>query len=203
MNNIFAVCFALFLCLMPFVSVSAQESDNIERGAVNFVQDMGDQAIGFLSDDALSIEKKAQSFRRLLKSKFDLRTIGRFALGRYWRVANAEQQREYQALFEDLIVRVYSNRFNNYNGQNFVVDTARFDGKKDTLVTSYIVPDNGGAKVRVDWRVRYKDGSYSIVDVVVEGVSMAVNQRSDFSSIIQRNGGDINALIDHMRNNVS
>ena len=71
-------------------------------------------------------------------------------------------------------------------------------GKNDVLVTSYIVPD-AGSKVQVDWRVRNKNGSYQIIDVIIEGVSMTMTQRSDFSSVIQRGGGDFEVLLAHLR----
>ena len=74
----------------------------------------------------------------------------------------------------------------------------RDDGKKDILVNSYIVP-KGGSKVKVDWRVREKNGKMKIIDVIIEGVSMSLTQRSDFSSVIQRGGGKIEVLLEHLR----
>ena len=97
-----------------------------------------------------------------------------------------------------MIVRVYSSRLNEYNGEGFEVKSFRDTGKNDILVTSYIVP-NGGSKVQVDWRVREKNGSMKIIDVIIEGVSMSLTQRSDFSSVIQRGGGDVDVLIQHLK----
>ncbi|MEC7028100.1 MAG: ABC transporter substrate-binding protein, partial [Pseudomonadota bacterium] len=74
----------------------------------------------------------------------------------------------------------------------------RADGEKDTIVTSFIIPDQG-SEIQIDWRVRYKDGKYKVIDIIVEGVSMSVTQRSDFSSVIQRGGGNVQVLIDHLR----
>ena len=125
-------------------------------------------------------------------------TIGRFALGKNWKSATSAQQKEYSKLFEDLIVRVYSARFNDYKGEAFNVASTQEAGKNDVLVTSYIVPD-AGSKVQVDWRVRNKNGSYQIIDVIIEGVSMTMTQRSDFSSVIQRGGGDFEVLLAHLR----
>ncbi|MBN8520742.1 MAG: ABC transporter substrate-binding protein [Alphaproteobacteria bacterium] len=177
---------------------AAQANDQIGKGAQNFIDGMGQRAIGFLGNSSLSISQKQSEFRKLLRSSFDMKTIGRFALGRNWNVATPDQQREYQMLFEDMVVDVYSNRFNDYKGQKFDVQSFRRDGDKDTMVTSYIVPD-AGEKIQVDWRVRYKDSTYKIVDVIIEGVSMSVTQRSDFASVIQRGGGSIQVLLSHLR----
>jgi phospholipid transport system substrate-binding protein len=181
--------------------ISVQVSDQVAVGAKNFVASMGDRAIGFLADASLTTEQRKEEFRKLLEDSFDMETIGRFAAGKTWRQASPQQRKEYQKLFKQMIVDVYSRRFEEYEGQKFEVRAFRPEGKKDIQVTSFIVPQ-GEPDVQVDWRVRYKDGRYKIVDVVVEGVSMAITQRSDFSSIIQRGGGNFQILIDHMRKQV-
>jgi len=178
---------------------AANQSGEVEQGAKKFVNDMGEEAINFLSDDSLNQSQKEREFRDLLKDNFDMRTIGRFALGKYWNLASPDQQSEYQRLFENMVVEVYAQRFNEYQGQNFEVRDARPSGKADVIVNSYIVPDTG-SDIQVDWRVRYKNGRYKIVDVIIEGVSMAVTQRSDFSSVIQRGGGNIQVLLAHLQN---
>lgn len=168
-------------------------------GAKDFIDNMGQSAIGFLGNEGMAQAEKEAEFKKLLQTSFDMKTIGRFALGSYWNSASPQQQAEYQQLFEKMIIRVYSARFNDYKGQKLDVASARDDGK-DALVTSYIVPQ-GGEKIQVDWRVRNKGGSYKIVDVIIEGVSMAMTQRSDFSSVIQRGGGNVQVLIEHLQKN--
>ena len=176
--------------------VTAQ--DNVAEGAKNFIASMGDRGINFLGNEAMSVDAKKAEFKSLLNESFDMGTIGRFALGTYWRSATPAQQTEYQKLFNDMIVKVYSKRFSDYKGQKFEVKSARKENEKDTVVTSYIVP-NQGAKVQVDWRVRNKGGSYRVVDIIVEGVSMSMTQRADFASVIQRGGGNVDVLLSHLR----
>ena len=177
------------------VSVSAERSEQAEK----FVDSMASDAIAFLGNSSLSDAEKQKKFRRLLTRSFDMSTIGRFALGRYWRVSSAEQRNEYQALFRDMIVDVYSRRFGEYNGQALEIRGSRADNEKDVTVNSFIVPQDGGQEIQVDWRVRKKDGQYKVIDVMVEGVSMALTQRSDFSSVIQRGGGEVSVLLAHLR----
>ena len=166
--------------------------------AQKMISNMGDKAVSFLSNSSLSQTQKEKEFRKLLTHHFDMSTIGRFALGKNWRSATASQKKEYQKLFKELIVRVYTGRFNEYKGEAFDVVSFRDSGKKDILVTSYIVP-NSGSKVKIDWRVRNKGGKYKVIDVIIEGVSMSLTQRSDFSSVIQRGGGKLEALLEHLR----
>ncbi len=166
--------------------------------AEKFINSMGESAVGFLSDPSLSKSQKQKEFKQLLNASFDMKTIGRFALGRNWRSATPPEQKEYLQLFENMIVNVYSGRFGEYQGEKFNVDGHRADGKKDILVNSFIVP-NSGSKVKVDWRVRNTNGSMKVIDVIIEGVSMSLTQRSDFSSVIQRGGGKVEVLLEHLR----
>lgn len=172
--------------------------DSAGKGAEEFVRSMGNEAIRFLSDPSLTQDQKKNKFKKLLRNSFDMNTIARFAIGKYWRTASKEQQSEYKKLFEAMVVEVYAQRFDEYQGQSLDVRAYRVNSPKDTIVTSYIVPGEG-PEIKVDWRVRYKKGKYKIVDVIIEGVSMSLTQRSDFSSVIQRGGGDVAVLIAHLK----
>lgn len=173
--------------------------DSFERGAQNFIDGVAKRGISFLSNKDMSDGQRRGAFRSLLRDSFDLDTIGRFALGRYWRVATPSERAEYQRLFEKMVIDVYAERFGSYDGQKLQVANAKTASETDAIVVTYIVPANGGEKVRVDWRVRKTGARYRVVDVIVEGVSMGVTQRSDFSAVIQRGGGEVTALLKHMR----
>lgn len=170
---------------------------NIGAGAEHFIDSMAQKGLGFLADTSMSTEQKKEAFAGLLNKSFDMNTIGRFSLGRYWRVSTAEQRREYLDLFNNMVVQVYADRFSEYSGQAFETAGFRQESEKDTIVTSFVIDKN--AKVQVDWRVRHKNGRYKVVDVMVEGVSMSMTQRSDFSAVIQRGGGNVTVLLDHLR----
>lgn len=176
----------------------ADGKSQIAKGAEVFIDSMGQRAIGFLSNANLSQSQKQVRFRKLLKDSFDLKTIGRFSLGTYWRSASDAQKAEYQKLFENLVVDVYASRFDEYQGQALQVKKSRPQGKRDVIVNSAIV-DDSGTEFKVDWRVRHKNNQYKIIDVIIEGVSMSLTQRSDFSSVIQRGGGDVGVLISHLK----
>lgn len=168
-------------------------------GAKGFIDSMGQQALNFLADAKLGQTGKEQAFRKLLESSFDMNTIGRFALGQYWRQMTPAQQKEYLSLFRDHVVRVYSARFNDYKGQTFNTTGVRADNDTDSIVSSEIQQPQG-EPVQVEWRVRYKGDRYQIVDVIVEGVSMTMTQRSDFSAVIQRGGGNVSVILDQLKN---
>lgn len=197
---------ASLLGSQPFVKRSHSHVINVSSdvttsaGAEEFITNFVDQGIGLLENDTLSKSKQKFAFRALLNKNFDLNTIARFSLGRHWRSATKTQRDEYLRLFKRMIVDVYSNRFNEYQGQNIEVLGSRQEGERDILVQSKLWQVNG-PDIKIDWRVRQRDGRYRIIDIIVEGVSMALTQRSDFSSVVQRGGGNIEALLVHLRAN--
>ncbi len=170
-------------------AVLAQNTD----ASVAFVQRMGEKALSSLTARDLPEREREARVRELLRMNFDVDTIGRFALGTYWRSATDSEKREYLNLFEDMIVKTYTQRFAQYSGQAFEVGTAQTAGSKDMIVTSQIL-QKGGPPLAVDWRIRNSGKGLKVIDVIIEGISMSVTQRSDFAAVIQQGGGAVSTL---------
>ena len=190
-----AVCAAFALCLVIVPATMAAPSD-----AGVFVKNLGDHAIRVLTVKDISEAEREGRFRSLLREGFDVRRIGRFVLGRYARGVKKESIDEYLGLFEDLIVATYAARFTEYSGQQFVIKRIAKPKKRgDSIVMSEIKHGDGGPSIRVDWQVNTKDKNFKIVDVRVEGVSMSITQREEFTTVIRNNGGKVDALISILR----
>src|SRR5688500_17689728 len=162
---------------------SAGRADARSEAAAEFIRDLGARAIDVLVKPRLARAESMRRFRVLLNECFDVPYISRFVLGQYWRRATQQQQREYGALFERLIVQVYADRFAQYSGRDLDVNETlkitdhRPVGETDSIVSSQIIrPD--GPPVAVDWRVRSRGDALKVIDVAVEGVSMSVTQKS-------------------------
>ncbi len=97
------------------------------------------------------------------------------------------------------MVLIYSGRFERYSGEGVTVTGVRETGHGEAIVLSEIPWPGGNSVVHADWRVALEDGECLVFDVVVEGVSMAVVQRADFGSVIQRNGGRVEGLLAALR----
>ena len=173
-------------------------AQSADPGASAFIQKLGTEAINSFANKGQPKPQAMAKFKELLNNGFDVPYIGRWVLGRHWNQASPQQQQEYQALFEQLIVKTYAERFVEYSGETFKITGSRPEGDTDTMVTTQVIRPNG-PPVAVDWRVRKRDGGHKIIDVVVEGVSMGVTQRQEFSSVIQSNGGRIEGLIQALR----
>jgi phospholipid transport system substrate-binding protein len=164
-----------------------------------FVADLGTKAINVLTSTASEPERERQ-FRVLFEQAFDLPAIARFVLGPYWRTASEEQRQEFIKLFENYVIHAYTVRFNAYAGQQLKVVGARPEGDNGALVQSEIaLPNSNQPPVKVDWRVSKAGDGYKITDVTVEGVSMALTERQEFASVIQRGGGQVDALLKLLR----
>jgi phospholipid transport system substrate-binding protein len=169
-----------------------------------FIDQLGEAAIQHLTDKTISSEERRSRFRDLMHKAFNVPGIGRFVLGRYWNQATEEERQEYIHLFEELVVRTYADRFSEYSGEKFAVGKVQRDAERQnyaTVLTTISRPN--GQTVRVDWRVRQEeDQSWRVVDIVIEGVSMSVTQRSEFASVIESKGGTVKGLIDTLRQKV-
>lgn len=178
----------LSTALSPFVSAPAQAA-TAPDAAARFISQLAAQAINVLRSPGASLAEREAALRNLLSQSFDLQFIGRFAIGRHWRRMAAGQRAEYIHLFGAYVLTTYSARFGGYSGESFSVVSSRAAGKKDAVVRS-LIKRPSGPPIQCDWRVRAYGDQYKIIDIMVEGISMAVTQRSEFSAVIKASGVD-------------
>jgi phospholipid transport system substrate-binding protein len=134
---------------------------------------------------------------------FSINGIARFVAGRHLRKASQFEKTQYMKLFEDLMVATYSERFAAYSGEQLLVKNAEMRGKKDFIVHTIMLKSNGGPKpLKVDWRVRISGGSFTIIDVMIEGISMIMTQKSEFSSFLKSNDGEFKSLLVELKKRV-
>jgi phospholipid transport system substrate-binding protein len=198
----------LFFCLiLPLLgglaapAARAQAGDPTAR-AVSFVDALGKEAVTTMADKTITRVQRVDRFRNLFHRGFDIPSLARFALGRYWPIATPVQQQEYIRQFDEMVVRSYAAHFESYGGGSFRITASRLDNDHDVFVTTVVKP-NEGPPVNVEWRVRERDGHIGIIDVVIEGVSMSLSERQEFSSVIQAKGGNIDAFLQALREKVA
>lgn len=178
-------------------AVRAQDSASATEGA-QFVSNLASRAVTELTTGDLAMPERVSRFRGMLTEAFDVPTIGRFVLGRYWRVATDAEKAEYLKLFENFIVQTYVQRFNDFAGAQLRVLQTRA-GQDGEVIATLEAALPGRPAARFDVRMRREAGAFKIFDVVVEGISMSVTQRDDFAAVIQRNGGKIEGLLASLR----
>lgn len=177
---------------------SAAEA-NATTTAQAFIEGLAQEAVAALTTEGVSHDDRILRFTDLLDANFDVETIGKWVLGRYWRGASPEEKAEYLKLFREYIVITYVERFDQYSGERLKVIKSVSEPGEDALVFSEIRRPTGGEPIRVDWRVRAEADVYKILDVYVEGISMSQTQRKEFTSVIRANGGTVAGLNNALR----
>ena len=167
-----------------------------------FITTLGNQAIKIIRNPESQPQRKAE-FSKLFTADFDVPAIGKFVLGHYWREATPEQQQEYLRLFGQYVVAIYAERFSNYQGEEFKVTGSHPEDGGTAAVTSEITRPNGGPPIHIDWRIANEGGSYKIIDVKAENLSMSVTQREEFASVISQHGGNVQGLIDVLKQKIA
>jgi phospholipid transport system substrate-binding protein len=180
---------------------SLAENTN-EQAATTLIKTMGDDAIKTLSNKSLTESQKEHQFEKYLDDSFNMKLIGRFVLGNNWRTATDEQRKNFLNVFREYMVVSYGQKIGSYSGESLKIKDAKPINDKETLVYSVIEQPNG-PPIKLNWRVRKsKDGQQQIVDVIVEGVSLAVTQRSEFSAVVNKPGVGVDGLIKKLQEQV-
>ena len=159
-----------------------------------------------------SREQKLAGFRELFREDFDIPGLSRFVLGRFWQIFTPSEQQEFLGLFENLVVLTYSERLLEYadGGSGLRVLSSR--PELDAVIVSSELTHETGSwaghgpmphPIRVDWRLSTRDGTYKISDVVIDGLSMAANGRSQMEGVVQRNGGRAQVILVVMRQQIA
>ena len=156
--------------------------------AVEFVNKLTDDVITNVLASPAPMTEKLTLFREKFQSALDLKYIGQFVLGVYWRTADQAQR---DAFLKAFITKSWADKFNMYTGQKIVFQGSQKAQKGQVFVIS-TVQNNPPADVK--WRLREKDGQYKIVDIIVEGVSMAMSYRNEYAAFLQSNNGNLNKL---------
>lgn len=196
----FTPAFVVVLALL--VAAPAARADGHLNASVEFIKSLSDRAISTLTDPDIDTEERRSQFRNLFREGFAVDGIARFALGRYWRSASKEEREEYLVLFEDVIVSTWADRFSLYSGQAFEVRDASNEptnGPEKVALVSSLFFTNPTTPVRIEWRVASQGDVIKIVDVKLEGISMANTQRDEFNSVIRNGGRNLSALLDQLR----
>ena len=169
-----------------------------EADAGAFIESLSRDASTKLGSEDLSEAEKEANFRQMFRSAFDVPAISRFVLGKYWRRASESQRADFMAAFEELHMRRFLPLFAKYDDESITVESVQAEDSKPDLFRVSSRIDRGEAEpVSVVWRIRDTGESYQILDVVAEGVSMAISLRHEYGAVAKAQGLD--GLLEQMR----
>ena len=164
----------------------------------DFVQQTVDEAAIALGQN-ISKELKIVKLKTIANKSVDIEGIGLYSIGKRRKELTDTQKEEYLEIFRKYFLKSFSSRLAQYSDPKIRVDSEKYLNKKYTMVSSVLVATDDKPEVKIDWRVITKDPENPlIIDVIIEGVSLAKVQKEEFNSIIQNNDGDINALFNNL-----
>ena len=164
-----------------------------------FVQSTVNRASEALNNK-FSKEEKIAKLKAIAKENVDIPGIGFYTLGSYRKNLNEDQKKEYSNLFEQYFLKSFSSRLAEYSNPEIEVLSKKKLNENYTMVSSVLVATEQKPQVKIDWRIYTKNPENPMIrDLVIEGLSLVRTQKEEFSSIIQSNDGDINALFSILR----
>jgi phospholipid transport system substrate-binding protein len=175
---------------------AAQLKDGAGDAATIYVKSLIEEAVPRVL--ATPSPQRPQELRRLLEENIDLPDIARFAMGRYWRLADDGERAEFVRLFRELAVQTSNAGLAEYKSEKLRVAEARPADDEEILVRSAFSLQDGPS-VQIDWRLRRDRERFKIQDVIVEGISIRIALRDMFATAIHDRGGTVAALLAAMR----
>jgi len=164
-----------------------------------FVQSVANEASLILTKN-FTKEQKIEKLKAIAKKSVDFRGIGYYSLGAHRKNLSDDKKKEYLNIFEKYFLKSFSSRLAEYTDPKIRVDSQKKLNEKYTMVSSVLMATEEKPEVKIDWRIVTKNPDKPlIIDVVIEGVSLAKVQKEEFNSIIQSNNGDINALLTSLK----
>jgi len=188
--------FKFSLILIVF-STFAGKSFSLEPK--EFVQSVANEASLILTKN-FTREQKIEKLKSIAKKSVDIRGIGYYSLGAHRKNLSDDKKKEYLDIFKEYFLKSFSSRLAEYTDPKIRVDSQKKLNEKYTMVSSVLLATEEKPEVKIDWRIITKNPDKPlIIDVVIEGVSLAKVQKEEFNSIIQSNDGDINALLTSLK----
>jgi phospholipid transport system substrate-binding protein len=192
--------FLTFVAASALLAVARPARAQGTEKATAFVKSLGDQLVAVVNGPGSASSKRA-AMTRIIDTYVDVDFIGKFCLGRYWKLATPEQQNQYTKLFHEVLVTNITSKVGEYQGVTFTMGHSRMEDEEAVVSTTVVRPNN--PPTAVDWIISNPSSNPKVVDVKAEGTSLRLTQRQDYASFLAHNNNNVDALITAMRSQVS
>lgn len=195
--------FLLSAVIGMLMSVNSTQAAVNAAAAEKFVEKVTTEGIEDIINANVSQEVKDKRFSKLFNEALDLDFIGQFVLGRYWKTATPQQRKDFIAVYRELNVKTWSQRFDEFKGKDFVFSGTTPSNSANQVFVNSTVPMDQGEPAKVVWRVKQNGSNFKIVDIIIENVSLAITARNEYSSFVKNNPGGVDALIKDLQQKVN
>ena len=185
--------FFIFLIYFSVLNISYAIEPDV------FVQSTVNRASKILSEN-ISKKQKMEGLKKIAMDTVDIRGIGLYTLGSARKNLSDDQKQEYSMIFKQYFLKSFSSRLAEYTNPEIDVFNKEVLSEKYTIVNSLLKGTNERPEVKIDWRIYTKNPDRPLIrDLIIEGLSLARTQKEEFSSILNSNNGDINFLLDSLK----
>jgi phospholipid transport system substrate-binding protein len=160
-----------------------------ESPARRVVSQTADEILVILQDESLTDDVRRDRIIEIAHARFDYPTVSRLVLARNWKRLSQPQQQEFMREFREYLAHHYGSRIQRYEQQSVEVVGERAEKRGDVTVFTRI-KRSGLEDIEVDYRLRERDGTWRVIDVKIEGISLVSNYRDQFKEVISRGGPD-------------
>tara|TARA_B100000886_G_C20363524_1_gene466284 strand:- start:83 stop:688 length:606 start_codon:yes stop_codon:yes gene_type:complete len=192
MKNFLNLVFIFFIIISP---IDGYSEDNIVKSKV-FIEQLGQKVMGKVSNPKITDTQRHTNFRDIYLSSFDSYYISKFVLGRHWKSLDENLQKRFINTFNDYVVATYAPKFKGWGGKVKALNST-LNKNYYNVLTSII--NEKGPILNLQWKIYLnKNNKFKILDVNIDGVSMLVTQRAEFSAVIKNNPKGVSGLIEAM-----
>ena len=175
------------------LNVSAIEPDVFVQSTVN-------RAAETLGGN-LSKEERIEELKKIAADTVDIKGIGFYSLGKHRKGLSKEKLNEYSEIFKNYFMTSFSSRLAEYSNPIIEVNSKEKINENYTIVSSTLVATAKRPEIKIEWRIYTKNPDQPLIrDLIIEGLSLARTQKEEFNSIIQSSDGNVDALIENLKN---
>ena len=190
----------IVICLTSLFFVYQSSLYAYSSNPKEFVFELVNEAISILSDKSLTKEYKVEFVAKIAKENVDIDALGLYTLGELRKSATKQEISEYQTTFEKYFLKSLTSRLTEYSSSKFEIISADQKSSNYTIISSKVVPNDGGPEIKIDWRIYTKNPEKPLIrDLIVEGLSLARMQKEEFASILSSNDNNIKILISKLK----
>jgi phospholipid transport system substrate-binding protein len=179
---------ALLAAALTLPAALPARAGTAESGARAVVAETVDQVLAVLGDPKLSHDAQRDRITEIAYERFDFPTMSKLVLARYWKRFDAAQREEFQKEFKSFLARRYGDRIDRYEQESVEITGERAEQRGDVTVATLIKSPKASAPIVVDYRMRKREGTWRVIDVKIEGISLVSNYRDQFHEVLSRGG---------------
>ena len=184
----------IFILILFFITSLTNFNPAYSISPDVFIQSTVNRASQVLSEN-ISKEEKINKLKLIAMETVDIKGVGFYSLGSARKSLSNEQKSTYSNLFKNYFLKSFSSRLAEYTNPEIEVKNKQILNDNYTIVNSILIATDDRPEVKIDWRVYTKNSENPLIrDLIIEGLSLARTQKEEFTSILNSNDGDINAL---------